>query len=247
MPKIPRFLQKVFASNYAATPTGQICQFGSLAGGTAVYSGDPATIQSLPAWLNGWNSATVGSKSPTFQDFNAFQFVVTQQLAYLLQAGVPEYDATTTYYIGSWCQVAGVVYKSVTDNNTGNSTSNPTYWVSPFATVATTGSYVDLSNKPGIIGVGQTWQNMLGSRAKDTVYTNSTGAPILVSTGFFATGGANTTMTAYVGSVVVSVDKGDSTNGGSSATLTFIVPNGATYYITGGKTLTGSAFWSELR
>jgi len=252
MSKITRFFQKVFASNYAASPTGQICQFGSLAGGTAVYSGDPATIQSLPAWLNGWNAATVGSKSPTFQDFNAYQFVVTQQLAYLLQAGIPEYDASTTYYIGSFCQVAGVVYVSILDNNTGNAVSNPSYFSTlkaylGYATVATTGAYADLTGKPSLFGVGQTWQNVLVSRVKDTVYTNSTGAPIFVSTGYFTTGGANSTMTAYVNSVVVAVDKGDSTNGGSSATLSFVVPNGSTYYITGSKTLTGSAFWSELR
>lgn len=157
MPKIPRFLQKIFASNYEATPTGQIAKFGSLAAGAALYTSDPATIQSLPAWLNGWSGATVGSKSPTFQDFNAFQYVVTRQLAYLLQAGIPEYDASTTYYIGSWCQVAGVVYKSVIDNNTGNAVSNPTYWVSPFATVATTGSYPDLINKPDASTACRAW------------------------------------------------------------------------------------------
>lgn len=150
MSKIARFFQKVFASNYAASPTGQIAQFGSLAGGTAAYSGDPSTIQALAAWQNGWSAATVGSKSPTFQDFNAFQFVVTQQLAYLLQAGIPEYDASTTYYIGSFCQVAGVVYVSIVDSNTGNAVTNPAYFklYLNYATVATTGSYTDLINKP---------------------------------------------------------------------------------------------------
>jgi hypothetical protein len=128
MPKIPRFLQKIFASNYEATPIGQIAKFGSLAAGAALYTSDPATIQSLPAWLNGWSGATVGNKSPTFQDFNAFQYVVTRQLAYLLQAGIPEYDATTTYYIGSFCQVAGVAYVSIADNSTGNAVTNPAYW-----------------------------------------------------------------------------------------------------------------------
>ena len=168
MPKIPRFLQKVFASNYAATPTGQIAKFGSLAAGGALHSGDPATIQSLPAWLNGWSSATVGSKSPTLQDFNAYQFVVTQQLAYLLQAGIPEYDATTTYYIGSFCQVAGVIYVSIVDNNTGNAVTNPSYFSTlksylGYATVATTGVYADLTGKPSASTACRAWCNFDGT------------------------------------------------------------------------------------
>ncbi len=168
MPKITRFLQKIFAGNYEASPTGQIAKFGSLAAGGALYTSDPATIQSLPAWLNGWSGATVGSKSPTFQDFNAFQYLVTRQLAYLLQAGIPEYDATTTYYIGSWCQVAGIAYVSVVDNNTGNAVANPTYWTPlksylGYATVATSGSYPDLINKPADKQLCKAWVRFNGS------------------------------------------------------------------------------------
>jgi hypothetical protein len=51
--------------------------------------------------------------------------VLTQQLAYLLQSGVPEWDTNTPYWNGQLARIPGtnVVASSRTDNNQGN---NPT-------------------------------------------------------------------------------------------------------------------------
>jgi hypothetical protein len=91
---------------------------------------------------------------------------------------------------------------------------------------------------------GQTWQNVTGSRAIGTTYTNSNGRPIAVSAWATCTSAANLTgetpvgNTVAVGSVVV----------GASDTLGifFIVPDGSTYTvhnIGGAVSLTG---WQEL-
>ena len=95
------------------------------------------------------------------------------------------------------------------------------------------------------VGTGQTWQNMLASRAVGTTYTNSTGRSITVNI-FAANVGANSTSTLTVGSVAVAFTQGDSTNGAASSTLTAIIPAGATYTLTGSRTLTGG-IWAELR
>jgi len=95
------------------------------------------------------------------------------------------------------------------------------------------------------IGVNQTWQNMTSSRALSTDYTNNTGRPIQVSVGVYYT---------YDGTPISIVVDGVSFFslrtygcGGVAATidypLSFIVPAGSTYKVTGGS-IRG---WFELR
>ena len=126
MAKIPRKHQKIFCSDVPAS--GNVGQFGSLKAGTPTYSNDPDVIQGLSAFGQGWAQAIIQQKSPPMQDFNGLASLITQQLAYLLQAGIAEWLATTPYYIGSVCQVAGAFYVSKTDNNTGNVVTNTTHW-----------------------------------------------------------------------------------------------------------------------
>lgn len=124
---IPRKTQKIFAS---VTPSGSIAQFGSLKAGTPNYSDDPAVIQGLAAWTNGWAGAVVGTNSPAIQDFNAFCRVVTQQIAYILQRGIAEWDSGTEYSIGSVCTVGANTYRSIQNSNTGHSVSDGSWWTS---------------------------------------------------------------------------------------------------------------------
>ena len=135
MAKILRKYQKIFGGSSAAAPSGIIAKFGSLAAASPAYSSDPDVIQALAAYLNGWQGAVVGNNSPALQDRNALDFLMTRQLAYLFQAGVAEWDASTEYETGSWVQVAGVVYISKVDTNVNNNptTGSPydtTHWLS---------------------------------------------------------------------------------------------------------------------
>lgn len=126
MPKITRAHQKVFCGDVPSS--GNIAQFGSLKAGSPLYTDDPATIQALTAWGQGWAQAVIQQKSPALQDFNAIQHLVTRQLAYMFQMGIPEYHASTVYYTGGVCQDGGAFFVSKTDNNAGNATSNTTHW-----------------------------------------------------------------------------------------------------------------------
>lgn len=126
MSKITRFTQKIFGSTAGI---GQIGILGSLAQGSPAYTVDPATAQSLSNFNDGWYSAVVGENSPAIQDVNSLDFVITSQLAYMLQAGIPEWDSGTTYYIGSIAQDGlGNLYVSLQDNNTGNALSSSSFW-----------------------------------------------------------------------------------------------------------------------
>lgn len=133
---IPRITQKIFAQNAAED---DLLQFGSVLSGNATPSTSIAETQT-EAYQTGWRSAVISDRNyPTLGEMNAVQQVPTQQLAYLFQKGVPEWDENTTYFSNvSYCQVNGVLYQSVSDNNIGNNptTDNGTNWI-----------IADLSNK----------------------------------------------------------------------------------------------------
>jgi hypothetical protein len=60
---------------------------------------------------------------------NALQFLFSRQLAYLFQSGIPEWNAETAYYVGSWAtDSAGIPYVSLVDNNINNALTDATKW-----------------------------------------------------------------------------------------------------------------------
>lgn len=125
MSKLTRVLQKIFGSTAG---TDEIAQIGSLAAGTPAFTTDPATIQALGNYLQGWYGVVLANNSPAIEDVNALDFLITRQLAYIFQAGIPEYDATTVYYKGSLVNSGGLAYASLTDANTGNAVTDATNW-----------------------------------------------------------------------------------------------------------------------
>lgn len=117
MAKITRIFQNIFASTAGA---GQIGEFGSLAAGTPVTTTSAAVAQSLNNWKGGWFDAILGGNSPAIEDMNAVHFVTTYQLAYLMQAGIAEWQTDTVYYQYSLVNYLGNVFMSKVDTNTGN-------------------------------------------------------------------------------------------------------------------------------
>ncbi|PPC95732.1 MAG: hypothetical protein CTY32_08625 [Methylotenera sp.] len=101
------------------------------------------------------------------------------------------------------------------------------------AGIDTTRAITPSNLKSSVLGMGQTWQDLTASRAANTVYTNSTGRPIMVV--ISGGGGVNILVNAVAilltpAGIVVS---------------TFIVPHGATYkWDSAGGTINR---WSELR
>ena len=95
----------------------------------------------------------------------------------------------------------------------------------------------------GTSAAAQTWQNVTGSRAVSTTYTNSTGYPIMVCISGSPPSG-NAGRFSINGSVVAF----DSGSAGVGTNWSFIIPNGATYGITFAAGSSWSiAAWVELR
>lgn len=120
MPKITRATQQIFGSS---APSTQITAFGTAMTNDPVYTTNPAELQTN-ASLQGWEAAIMSDKAPFEEDTNGLFYLITRQLAYLFQQGIPEWDANTTYYQNSQCSVMQdgilVIKRSLTDNNTGN-------------------------------------------------------------------------------------------------------------------------------
>ena len=109
-------------------------------------------------------------------------------------------------------------------------------------TIITTGSsgvitQSMLATAASSIGVGQTWQDVSGSRTAGVTYTNSTGKPIMVSVRTTAT---TTDFTITVDSVVTAQVTNINT---TRMFMTTIVPNGSTYVVSGYQ----GGSWAELR
>lgn len=128
MVALPRKTQKTFAASAGTNERGVI---GSFAAGSPAYSDDVETIQSLPNYAAGWYGVVVGQNSPAIQDMNSLDFMITRQLTYLFERGVPEYDIATTYYTGCLVSSAGILYVSLTNNNLGNALTDTVNWFTP--------------------------------------------------------------------------------------------------------------------
>lgn len=126
MSKLTRIVARIFGSGAGVN---QISQFGSLFAGSPAFTTDPAIAQSLSNWLTGWAGAAIDGNAPAIEDMNAAFFVLAYQVAYQMQAGIPEWNTDTIYYIGSLAtNSAGAIYVSRTDANTGNLLSDATNW-----------------------------------------------------------------------------------------------------------------------
>ena len=114
-------------------------------------------------------------------------------------------------------------------------------------TWATAPSLVQAANPLAkwLSGYGQTWQNVLASRAHATTYTNTTGRPIKVSAQLVQTAGANVGATSTIGGTTGPTGSATYASGAYSA-ISFEVPAGATYSISiaGFSSL---PTWVELR
>ncbi|GGU85097.1 hypothetical protein GCM10009504_46720 [Pseudomonas laurentiana] len=96
------------------------------------------------------------------------------------------------------------------------------------------------------IGVNQTIQDVTATRALATTHTNSTGRPILVWVS--ATQTSSAAPGAFNATVSGSLLRGTSTYGsGQGFSISFVVPNGATYSVAFSGTSYDTLNWKEYR
>ena len=131
---LTRAKQLIFGDNGTLGEFGVI---GSKASGVPAKSKDIATMQSDPLYLNGLFGITsdqTTSRLPYSEDINSLFYLVTSQLKYLFQNGVPEYDPDTEYFENiSFVQDEGVIWVSnngdaITPNVGNKPSTNQDKW-----------------------------------------------------------------------------------------------------------------------
>ena len=131
MTKLPRITQRIFGDT--AIQDNAIAQFGSVVAQNPLFTSDIKQIQALDYWSKGWVGATVTARRyPTAEETTGINKVITQQLAYIFQEGIPEYDTGTTYPKGGWCKGlnadVATIYESLEDDNINNPLTDITKW-----------------------------------------------------------------------------------------------------------------------
>lgn len=128
MTQYERITGKVFGGNATATGNDpQIAQFGSALANTFVGTTDPETIQSLPAWGQGWIGAvTPETQFPPLPEMTGAMKVLSHQICGILQQGVSTWDNGTIYYTGNFVSLNGKLYISQVDENQGNNPETDT-------------------------------------------------------------------------------------------------------------------------
>ena len=171
MPKITRATQQIFCSN---APSTQITAFGTAMTANPIFTTNPAELQTN-ASLSGWAAAIEADKAPFEEDTNGLFYLITRQLAYLFQQGIPEWDANTTYYRNSQCSVMQdgilVIKRSLTDNNIGNNpTTDNVNWADYFSqrVIHTIGDPIITLNP--VLEDNEIW--LEGAEVSRTTYSN---------------------------------------------------------------------------
>lgn len=150
MVKLNRFTMPVFAGNAAQTQTSV---FGTMKT-SPQYTTDVAASIGTTAYGNGWADAIEIGYAPYMEDMNTLQRAITYQISYNQQQGIPEWDSSTEYYIGSLAKLntanGSQVYSSLIDNNVGNLVSDTTKWK---LVLDTANGYVTTNTAQTITGV----------------------------------------------------------------------------------------------
>lgn len=106
-------------------------------------------------------------------------------------------------------------------------------------------SWVSPRRLAGIaLGIGQSWQDVTASRTWATTYTNTTGKPIQISVNTRDPVNGNLSIDLYVGGVKIA---NHYLGGLAQATVSAVVPPGATYRIERLDTNDTILVWAELR
>ena len=118
---------KVFAGK--STDSGV---FGSAQSGVPQLSTDVEALTEDDAlWGAGWNGCIVSNEDliPPLEEMQTASYATSYQVNYLLEQGIPAWDAKTTYFIGSYVKEEGVLFYSLIDDNIGNELNDSSSWI----------------------------------------------------------------------------------------------------------------------
>ena len=127
-------------------------QFGSAYAGNKTLTNDIGQIQALPNYKQGWRMAEIGSeiKAPTLEEMQGLQYMTSYGVSYLMQKGIPEWSAGTTYYYDDLCKQGGMIWRCLSDEVEGAFPSIGNDYYSVFNVANVNSPMVDIFQDSGV-------------------------------------------------------------------------------------------------
>lgn len=166
MARLAKVSQPLFGGDLTAADQ-EIAVFGTMKTANPVYTVDMPTLMASTAYAGGWSDAVEVGYAPFMEEMNGIQYGFSYQLSYIMQEGIPEWDANTTYYKGCIAKLVSgsgfKLYNSIVDNNTGNLLTDTTKWELVLDSTATlTKNRALVSSNSGKVAVATTTSTELG-------------------------------------------------------------------------------------
>ncbi len=131
-----------YAANVTATDLQVV---GSDAAGLPVLSDDPEALQANNAYKQGLlNIKNSSSNDLELKEINSLFYIHNYHLNYILQNGLQEYNADTSYQEDGYVRDGIAIYKSLTNNNLNNPVTDTNNW--EFVATLKSGSNVVVVN-----------------------------------------------------------------------------------------------------
>jgi hypothetical protein len=145
-------------------------------------------------------------------------------------------------------QVNGVTKLTVAESGIVTATVTPTSATPKALATMDAVAAADTVVTGQMLGVGQSWRNLVSNRALGNTYTNSSGKPITVSVSATTGVNASLTLSVLVDNVSIMVTTTSLSVAGSfTSTGTFLVPDDTTYAVNVYAGTPVLQRWSELR
>lgn len=218
---------------------------------TTLSNGATTTVAGVPANLVVPTAATLGTMSGQQSDLLvlALNNAGVIELAIVNSAGgldLSESGLISTNAISASATAANVVYSATARTNVAyqviglirSTQAAAGTWATGPSLVQGAGGNALRSLQS--LGHGQTWQNVLGGRVQGTTYYNTTGRPISIAFSGYSSAAIGA---VTVGGVSLFSGLGRNTYF-NNLPITFVVPPGASYSISGHDNVTT---WAELR
>ncbi len=127
-------LDRKFLKQFAEQGAAQFFhKFGGFQSGDNSETKDVEELQSLSAFTQGWqNACENGMKLPALEEMNALFYVFGYFLKYLMQTGIPEWNAQEEYKAGAVVKYNKTIYTAQVDNLNVVPGSNGN-WDAPFS------------------------------------------------------------------------------------------------------------------
>lgn len=168
MAKLERKTQKIFG---ASSLSSEITAYATTLETNPTFTKDISVIQNESFERGVFAGTDNGNQRPFAEDRNGVDYTITRQLAYILQAGIPEWDGGTDYHLSDIVRVSSNLFISLQNDNVNhNPVTSPNWWRPYTLDSEDAGMVGEIKMYAGTILPSQKWQWCRGQELSKAQY-----------------------------------------------------------------------------